>query len=220
MKTKTDLELKKDIEEELRWDPRINEAKVGVTVDQGAVTLLGTVGTYAEKWAAEEATKRVGGVSAVAEELTVKLLGDHQRSDTEIAVAVQNAISWDVLVPKTVRAEVKDGWITVKGEVDRNHQREAAVGVLRHLVGVKGILDQMTVRPSTSAGDVRQLVSTALARQAVADANAINVEMAGSVVTLSGRASSWRSMEDATAAAWSAPGVSAVVDRMTVGPTP
>ena len=118
MKTKTDLQLKKDVEEELRWDPRINEAKVGVTVDQGAVTLLGTVDTYAEKWAAEEAAKRVGGVCSLAMDLTVKILGEHVRSDTEIAVAVRNAIEWDVLVPKSVRAQVKDGWVTVQGEVN------------------------------------------------------------------------------------------------------
>src|ERR1700691_1612727 len=104
---KTDLQLKQDIEEELLWDPMVNAAQIGVTVNNGAVSLLGSVDTYAEKWAAEDATKRVSGVRTVAQDLTVKLLGEHKRSDSDIAAAVQNALKWDVYVPKTVTATVR-----------------------------------------------------------------------------------------------------------------
>src|SRR5271154_6273901 len=112
---KTDIQLKQDIEEELLWDPKVNAAQIGVSVDEGAVSLLGTVDTYAEKWAAEDATKRVSGVRTVAQDLTVKILGEHQRSDSDIARAVQSALEWDVSVPNAVTAKVRNGEVTLEG---------------------------------------------------------------------------------------------------------
>src|SRR3984957_10375031 len=114
--TKTDMQLKQDIEEELLWDPKVNAAQIGVSVDHGAVSLLGTVDTYAEKWAAENATKQVSGVRTVAQDLTVKVLGDHKRSDAEIAAAVQTALQWNVHVPKGVTASVHQGRVTLEGQ--------------------------------------------------------------------------------------------------------
>src|ERR1700691_4451126 len=119
---KTDLQLKQDIEEELLWDPMVNAAQIGVTVNNGAVSLLGTVDTYAEKWAAEGATKRVSGVRTVAQDLKVKILTDHARNDSEIAAAVQNALTWDVFIPKSVTAKVQNGRVTLEGQVPWNYQ--------------------------------------------------------------------------------------------------
>jgi osmotically-inducible protein OsmY len=124
--TKSDMQLKQDVEDELRWDPKVNAAQIGVSVDKGAVSLLGTVDTYAEKWAAEEATKRVSGVRAVAQDLMVKILSDHERADSDLAAAVQNTLMWDVFVPKGVTAQVRQGVVTLGGQVDWNYQRDSA----------------------------------------------------------------------------------------------
>ena len=216
---KTDLQLKTDIEEELRWDPKVNAAQIGVTVDKGAVSLLGSVDTYAEKWAAEDATKRVSGVRTVAQDLTVKLLGDHTRNDSEIAAAVQNALAWDVYIPKSVTAKVHNGRVTLEGPVTWNYQREAAERAMRYLMGVVAVNNAITLKPRASAAQVKEKVEAALQRQATADAKSIHIEASGGKVTLTGKASSWQSIEDAAHAAWAAPGVTEVVDRMTVAMT-
>src|ERR1700689_1355898 len=143
--TKTDLKLKQDIEAELRWDPKINAAQIGVSVDKGVVSLLGAVDTYPEKWAAENATKRVSGVRTVAQDLTVKILVDHKRSDSEIAGATQNALKWDVFVPPSVTAKVQEGAVTLEGEVTWNYQRDAAERAIRHLAGVVAVYNSVTV---------------------------------------------------------------------------
>ena len=124
--TKTDVQLKQDIDQELAWDPKVNAAQIGVSVDKGAVSLLGTVDTYAQKWAAEDAAKRVSGVRTVAQDLTVKILSDHIRSDSDIASAIQSTLKWDVLVPNAVTAVVRDGSVTLDGQVGWNFEREAA----------------------------------------------------------------------------------------------
>jgi osmotically-inducible protein OsmY len=124
--SKTDMQLKNDIEAELRWDPKINAAQIGVTVDKGAVSLLGAVDTYPEKWAAEDATKLVSGVRTVAQDLNVKLLKGHKRTDQDIASATQSSLTWDVYVPSSVTAKVSKSRVTLEGEVAWNYQREAA----------------------------------------------------------------------------------------------
>jgi osmotically-inducible protein OsmY len=211
---KTDIHLKKDIENELSWDPKVNAAQIGVTVDQGAVTLLGTVDTYAEKWAAEDATKRVGGVRTVAQDLTVKLVGDHTRSDSEIGAAVQRALEWDVFIPKTVTAEVHNGSVTLTGQANWHYQRDAAERAVRYLTGVVSVLNSISLLPETSATQVKERVEAALQRQAKADAKSIHVDTSGGKVTLTGHASSWQSIEDASNAAWAAPGVTQVIDKV------
>ncbi len=214
--TKTDLQLKADIESELRWDPKINPAQIGVTVNKGVVTLMGTVDTYGEKWAAEAATKRVGGVRTVAQDLAVKVLTDHKRNDTEIGNAVQNALTWDVCVPREVTAKVERGAVTLDGKVQWNYQREAAEHAVRFLMGVTSVSNNVTLLPQASVAEVKEKVQEALKRQATADAKGIHVEISDGKVTLTGHASSWQSIHDATNAAWAAPGVTQVVDKMTV----
>ena len=213
---KTDMQLKTDVETELRWDPRLNAAQVGVTVDKGAVTLMGAVDTYAEKWAAEDATKRVAGVRTLAQDLTVKLTSAHKRSDTEIATAIQSALTWDVYVPKTVTAKVEHGAVTLQGQCTWNHERESAERAVRYLSGVVSVRNLVLIKPTASAAVVQANVEAALQRQATADASGIHIATTGGKVTLTGHASSWRSIEDAALAAWAAPGVTEVVDQLKV----
>jgi osmotically-inducible protein OsmY len=219
--TKTDVQLKQDIDQELAWDPKVNAAQIGVSVDNGAVSLLGTVDTYAEKWAAEDAVKRVGGVRTVAQDLTVKLLSDHTRSDSDIASAIQNALKWDVLVPKAVTAVVRDGLVTLEGQVEWNFEREAADRAIRYLTGVVSVSNLIALKKAeASATQVKEKVEAALQRQASADAKSIHVDTNGGKVTLTGHASSWQSIEDASHAAWAAHGVTQVVDKLTIQVTP
>ena len=214
---KTDIALKQDIEQELGWDPKVNSAQIGVSVDHGAVTLLGTVDTYAQKWAAEDATKRVSGVRTVAHDLTVKVLSEHVRSDSDIASAVQSTLKWDVLVPKAVTAVVRDGWVTLAGQVDWNFEREAAERAVRYLTGVVSVSNSITLKKTeASAAQVKEKVEAALQRQATTDAKSIHVDTNGSQVTLTGHASSWQSVVDASNAAWAARGVSQVVDKLKI----
>ena len=218
--SKTDIQLKKDIEEELRWDPMVNSAQIGVTVDKGAVSLLGAVDTYAEKWAAEDAAKRVGGVRTIAQDLVVKIQSEHKHSDLEIAEAVQSAIKWNVYIPSTVTAKVQQGAVTLEGEVTWNFQRDAATRAVRYLTGVIAVYNSITLKQSqTSVAQVKDKVLAALQRQATTDAKSINIETSGGKVTLTGHASSWQSIEDAANAAWAVPGVTQVIDQVKMSMT-
>jgi VCBS repeat-containing protein len=213
---RTDRQLQNDIEDELRWDPKVNAARIGVTVDKGAVSLLGGVDTYAEKWAAEDAAKRVAGVRTIAQDLTVKILEDHVRTDSEIASAAQNVLTWSVEVPKTVTARISHGVVTLEGQVTWNYQRDAAMRAVRNLVGVVAVDNAMTIQPQVSAVEVKEKIQIALQRQATADSKSIAIDASGGRVTLSGHASSWQSVEDAANAAWAAPGVTEVIDHVRV----
>ncbi len=236
--SKTDIELKKDIEDELRWDPKVNSAQIAVAVVDGAVSLFGAVDTYAERWAAEDATKRVNGVRTLAQGLTVKLLPEHNHSDSEIAAAIQNALQWNVYIPKTVTASVQQGSVTVEGQVDWNYQRVIAFRAIRYLAGVVAVHNLITIQPQKSAtkldGNVTHFwtrwlpsfraqsaasliterILAALQRQTAADAKSIRVETIGSQVTLKGQATSWQAIVDATNAAWAIPGVTHVFDQV------
>jgi len=213
---KTDQQLKDDVEAELSWDPRINTSQIGVTVDEGAVSLLGTVDNYPAKWAAEEAAKRVQGVRTVAQDLRVKFSGEHGHSDQEIAVAIASGLKWNVLIPSTIAARVQHGEVTLSGRVTWNFERHAAERLARHIKGVTLVHDLIMIEPKASAAkaDVKGEIQAALRRQATEDAKSIHIDTNGTTVTLSGTASSWQSIADARDAAWAAPGVTEVVDRV------
>jgi osmotically-inducible protein OsmY len=216
--TRTDAELREDVEEELRWDPKVNAAQIAVNAASGEVTLSGVVDHNAQKWAAVDATKRVRGVRAVAQYLTVKLLHSHVRSDSEIGEAISRVLNWDVCVPDTVTATVNSGSVTLAGRVSWKHESDAAERAVRGLKGVVDVRNSIAIEPRVTPAQVDLHVQAALRRRAMVDSNAIHVETSGSEVTLTGEASSWQSIVDAEDAAWAAPGVTQVVDRVKLVP--
>ena len=214
---KTDAQLQHDVMAELEWEPSVHAAQIGVEVKDGVVTLAGEVSSYAEKWHAERATQRVAGVKALAIEMTVKLSGLGKRTDADIARSVENALESTIFLPaNSVKAMVEGGWVTLSGEVDWKYQKQAASDAIRYLVGVKGVSDQIAVKPQVSGSAVKSDIEAALKRRATADAKAIAVDVSGSDVTLTGTVHSWSERELATDSAWSAPGVRRVIDNMTI----
>ena len=214
---KTDSQLKKDVLAELEWDPEIGATSVGVGVKNGVVTVSGHLDTYAEKYAVQRAVQRVEGVHAVAVEIDVKLEPGHRRSDTEIATAAESALKWHALVPEDrVRVQVEKGWVTLGGEVDWEYQRVAAVKAVRPLTGVVGVTNGIALKPQTTPANIGDRIREALARHAEREARHIVVDVSGATVTLKGRVDSWPERSAAEGACWAAPGITRVVNDLTV----
>jgi len=214
---KTDSEIKKDVLSELQWDPLIPETKIGVTVNEGVVTLSGHVDTYAEKVAAKRAAERVNGVKALAIEIEVIPVGDHQRSDTEIALAAEHALSWNTSVPQDrVKVTVEQGWVTLTGDLDWNFQRRAVERMVRPLKGVVGVTDNIKLKTLPVPLKLRERIQEALTRQVMREARRIEVLVEGSEVTLRGQVHSWAERNAAEGASWSAPGVTRVNNLLQV----
>lgn len=214
---KTDTQLQSDVIAELKWEPSISSEAIGVEVKDGIVTLAGHVNSYAEKVDAERATMRVSGVKALAVEMDVRLAGSSTRTDAEIARSVDNVLQWTTYLPKdAVKIKVESGWVTLSGELVWEFQRQTAVSAVRYLMGVKGINDQLVIKPAVSAPVVKADIEAALKRRAQRDANKISVSVHGTDVTLSGQVHSWSERELATHTAWGSPGVRSVVDKITL----
>jgi osmotically-inducible protein OsmY len=215
---KTDSELQRDVMAELAWDPSIKHEAIGVAVKDGIVTLSGHIETYAEKHAIEKALRRVTGVQAIALELDVRLSPQHRRNDTELAAAVKSALSWNSIVPADkLRVTVDKGWVTLAGELDWDYQRRGAEKTVRALIGVVGLDNEITLKPRPTTAGVAGRIEDALKRQAEREAKRVQVEVAGSVVTLRGNVHSWQERDAAAWAAWAAPGVTSVVNEVRVG---
>jgi osmotically-inducible protein OsmY len=214
---KTDAQVQQDVIAELKWEPSINAAQIGVEVKDGIVTLTGHVSSYAEKWNAERATQRVSGVKALAIEMDVQLAGSSRRNDTDIARSAENALQWMTYFPKDrVKVMVEKGWITLSGDVDWEYQRRAAVDGVRHLMGVMGVSDNIAIKPTVSLSAVKSDIEAALKRRAKADAQKISVDVQGADVTLTGTVHSWSERDLARDSAWGTPGVRNVVDNITI----
>ena len=215
----TDRDLQEHVQNALDWEPSVNAAEIGVSVDGGVVTLRGDITSYSEKAAAERVALGVYGVKAVANDLNVRLGDGLKRTDTEIAQAVVSALRWNTMVPdEKITATVTNGLVTLKGHVNWEYQRAAAANAVRDLAGVRGVSNTITVEPHVSSVDVKSKIEAALKRSAEVDARRINVAIADSKVILSGNVHSWFERDEARRAAWSAPGVREVDDRIAVVP--
>jgi len=213
----SDTALQASVLEELKWEPGVKATDIGVTVKDGVVTLEGTVDSYAEKWAAERAVKRLPGVRALALELEVKLPGSSERTDADLAQTAENALEWNIALPgERITVTAEKGLLTLEGEVDWQIQKSGAEGAVRYLKGVKGVINKLTVKPKVAPTDVKEKIEAALKRNAILDAQQIKVQADGGKVTLSGSVHSWAERDQAEDAAWAAPGVSTVRDLITV----
>ena len=213
---KTDSELRRDVERELEWDPSIDARNIGVAAKNGVVTLTGYVSSYADKWRAERIAKRVSGVTALANEIEVKL--STERTDPDIAEAARAALKSDSRVPADrIKVIVERGWVTLEGTVDYYYQKSAAESDVRYIAGVRGVTNALVVTPKVSPTDIRMKIEEALKRSAQLDASRISVETEGSKVILSGTVRSWAEREEAEMAAWAAPGVTQVENKIKVG---
>ncbi len=217
--TLTDAQLQRDVMDELKWEPSVDAAHIGVSVKEGIVTLTGHVSSYAEKYAAERAAKRVHGVEAVANELDVKLPGSSRRTDEDIAAAAVGALRSNLDVPADkIKVSVSSGWVTLEGEVEWQYQKMAAESAVRYLPGVLGLSNRITVTPRVSPGELKSKIEGALKRSAEMDARRITVEVEGSKVILRGTVRSWAEKEEAAREAWAAPGVTSVENLIVVAP--
>jgi osmotically-inducible protein OsmY len=216
---RSDSDIRRDVEDELRWDPDLDPTDIAVTVNNGVVTLAGFVRSYVQKYQAEAAAKRVAGVVGVANDLEVRLAGIDERPDPEIArdaiARIKNELpySWEKF-----RVIVKNGWLTLEGDVEWNYQRQRAEEAVRRVRGVKGISNSIEVKPRVAPTEIRRKIEEALRRAAELDASRITVETTGNEVILRGTVRSWAERQEAERAAWSAPGVAKVDNRIIVSP--
>ena len=214
---KSDLQIKEDVLDELAWETSIDETEIGVIVENGVVTLSGTVNDYAKKVAAEKAAKRVSGVKAVAEDIIVKYGDYYKKSDKEIAKAVVNALQWNTSVPQDkIMVKVENGWVYLSGEVKWEYQRYAAKRAVENLFGVKYVSNSITLKQEAKVTDVKEKITKAFERAADIEAKNIKVEVDGHTVTLRGIVHSLAEKDEARKAAFKAPGVYNVKNELRI----
>jgi osmotically-inducible protein OsmY len=214
---KTDEELQDDVIDELRWEPRVDASAIGVSANQGSLTLTGHVTSYAQKLDAVQAAQRVDGVTTVADELEVRLSGEAP-DDADIAKGIADALTWSATVPSTVHAEVTNSWVNLTGEVDWSYQRDDAFDIVQGVKGVKGVTNLVTLTPTPSPITVEDEIRDALERNADLDADGISVTVSDGTVQLTGQVNSLLEANIAESAAWSAPGVHDVEQHLTIAP--
>lgn len=216
---KTDVHLKRDVLDELDWEPSVNAAQIGVITKEGVVTLTGHVGVYAEKHTAEEVVKRVHGVRAVANEIEVRPSDAHVRDDEDIAAAAVHALEWDSTVPDSrVQVSVEEGWIKAEGTVQQQYEKAAVDRVLRHLHGARGVTNQINVTPQEATSEIKAAIEAAFRRSAVLDSSKLAVEVQDSKVTITGDVHSHNELSEAERIAWSASGVRGVQNCVSITP--
>jgi osmotically-inducible protein OsmY len=214
---KTDSQLQQDVLAELKWEPSVHAENIGVEAHNGVVTLAGHVNTFQEKFHAESATQRVAGVRAIAVEIDVKLPSSGIRDDGDIANSAQNALQWMASpLGDQVKVSVEKGWITLSGQVEWQFQKIAAGVAVRYLMGVNGVSNLIALQPGIKLHAAKKDIEAALVRQAKTDASKIHVDVIGSALTLTGKVTSWAERDTVKEAAWGTPGVTSVVDAMTM----
>ncbi len=214
---RTDAQIQSDVLAEMKWEPRVQPNEIGVAVNNGVVTLTGWVDSYTKKWAAEDAAHRVRGVRAVANDIEVRLFSFAQRTDADLAAAVIQALVCDAFVTTDrLDVTVSKGWVTLKGDVEWRYQKEDAERVVRRLAGVVGVTNLITVKPRVTPSELKEKIEKALLRSAETDAQRITVEVDGDAVILKGSVRSWAERQAAERAAWAAPGVASVDNRITI----
>ena len=215
----TDREIKQHGQSALDWEPSLDASDIGASVDEGVVTLRGNVGSYAEKTTAERVALRIYGVRGVANDLAVHLVSESQRTDTEVAQAAVAALKWNTMIPEgQVRVTVADGWVTLKGTVDWQYQKDAAHRAVRDLTGVRGVTNHIVIQPQVRITDIQEKIETAFRRSAEIGARRINVTAHDGTITLTGNVHSWSERQEAERVAWSAPGVTEIENELTVVP--
>jgi osmotically-inducible protein OsmY len=218
--TKTDREIQQDVFRELRWDSRVDPTEIGVEVDEGVVTLTGTVASYAKKLAGREAAHRVAGVLDVADDVQVKSPGSRDRTDTEIAHAVRTSLEWDAFVPdQKIRSTVSEGFVTLEGEVATLREKEDCEGAVRNLAEVRGVRNRLVVAAvKADPVKLRESIEEALERRAEREAERIRVSVEEGIVTLEGKVRTWPEKQAILGVVSHAPGVREVRDRLAVKP--
>lgn len=214
---KTDMNLQRDVLDELRWDPEVDERKVGVTVADGAITLTGYAESYAHKLAAKRAASRVKGVLAIVDKLDVHLADAHRTTDEGLATRIAHVLTWNISAPQDIKAEVQDGVVTLCGEIDWQYQRDNILKNIEHVRGVVSVVDNIKLKIQTPLlGDLRDRIASALQRHADIEASKIDVSVSGGTVTLTGTVDSLAEMHRIQRTAWAAPGVTKLVDKLRV----
>ena len=214
---KSDIQIQKDVMDELKWEPYLNASEIGVAVKNGVVTLSGQVDFYSKKLLAEKVAKRVAGVKAIAEDIQVGISPSYRKTDAEIADAVINALKWHTAVQEEkIKIKVENGIVRLEGEVEWDYQRINAKTAIENLAGVQSVINLITVKPKIKASEIQQKINAAFIRSATIDAEKINVEVSGGKVILRGKVRSFAEKEDAERAAWAAPGVISLESNLAI----
>lgn len=214
---KSDIQIQKDVMDEIKWEPFLNASEIGVAVKNGIVTLSGQVDSFSKKLTAEKAAKRVAGVKAVAEDIQVGVSPSFRKTDADIAEAVLNALKWHTAVQEEkIKIKVEDGIVRLDGEVEWEYQRSNAKSAVEHLAGVRSVINSISIRPKVTPTDIQNKINAAFHRSATVDAGKVSAEVSGSKVTLRGTVRSLAEKEDAEKAAWNAPGVNSVDSRIEI----
>jgi osmotically-inducible protein OsmY len=214
---RSDTQIQKDVMEQLKWEPFLNAAEIGVAVKNGIVTLSGQVDSYSKKITAEKATKKVAGVKAIAEDIQINVSPFFNTTDTEIAEAVLNALKWHSAVQEEkIKIKVENGNVRLDGEVEWEYQKTSAASSIINLAGVRSVVNLITVKPKVEASDVRHKINLAFQRSAIIDSAKVKVEVIGGKVILRGTVRSSAEKDDAEHAAWNAPGVFMVESKLEI----